>query len=394
MTAKKLLFSIGELSADEHAAQLANALKKLGHHLEMKGMGGRNMRSTGVQTIVDSETSASVMGFHEVLFSAKKIYGAFQKMKRLILDWKPDLLILIDYPDFNLRLAKVAHKAGVKVFYFITPQLWAWRSGRVKTIEKVVDQAAVIFPFERPFFENHGYNRSVYVGHPFVGQLKRLENPELEEASRQQFLCEHNLSPDNPVMAVFPGSRKSEIMRHAPLLIPAIRDLLEAHRDVQIIIPLASSVRSLVAEMFENERERIVLTTSGSVDVLRYADAGLLKSGTSNLQAAFYGLPFSMFFKASRLSEFIARRFLNIDKISIVNIIRDKSIREILQSEATPRNLMAEMESLLYDNQRRSEIKSNLMEVVEALENCDPLPIFEGCSNAIERTAKLALGMC
>jgi len=379
----RIAISAGELSGDEHASHVVKAFSALHPDAEYKGMGGRNLRSAGVQTVVDSESSASVMGFLEVVFSLKQILASMQAMRKLLFSWKPDLLILIDYPDFNLRLAKYAKRLNIPVVYYSPPQLWAWRSGRAKLIKKVTDTLVVIFPFENDFYRSKGLTNSVYVGHPFAGSEKS------SRYDRESFLRGIGLSPDKPVVCILPGSRKSEIERHLQPVLAALEILKEKNPDIQSIIPLAPTLdtENLMINIPENINLKLV--KGNSVNALRSADAGLLKSGTSNLQAAYAGLPFTMFYKTGLLAELIVKSVVRVKEYSIVNVIRPGTVKEVLQKEATPETLASELEDLLVNQKRRKLLTKNLAEVAESLSSYDPLEIFDGCNNTAERVAKL-----
>jgi len=379
----RIAISSGELSGDEHASHVVKAFSALHPDTEFKGMGGRNLRDEGVETVIDSESSASVMGFYEVILSLNKILASMKTMKNLLSSWRPDMLIIVDYPDFNIRLAKFARKLNIPVFYYIPPQLWAWRSGRAKTLKEVIDTLAVIFPFENEFYRKQGLQNSVYVGHPFSDSQKDLDY------DRTVFLKSLGLSPDKPVVAILPGSRKSEITRHIEPVLGALEILQKRNPDLQVVIPVATSlgVEDLAKNIPDHLNLRVI--KGNSVNILRCADAGLLKSGTSNLQAAYAGLPFSMFYKTGILAELIVKSLVGIKEYSIVNVIRSGTVKETLQREATPEVLARELEDLLVNDGRRKTLKLGLAEVTKSLSSHDPLTIFEECSNTAERVAKL-----
>jgi len=389
---KKILISAGELSGDEHAAQVVTHLKTLLPQSILKGMGGQHMRRAGVDTVIDSEVSGSVMGFVQVAKNIKVILKAIKEIKALANDWRPDLIILVDYPDFHFRIAKFAARLKIPVLFYISPTVWAWRSGRVKLVERYISQVAAIYPFEPDFYRSKGCNKATYVGHPFASEFSNLDN---SDTARREFFCDLSLDPSKPTIAILPGSRKLELQR---LLIPALQGfklLKKELSDVQGIVPIASSLdvgmlKNSFPQLFEGD---LCVTSRSSIDVLRFCDAGLLKSGTSNLQAAFCNLPFSMFYQSDLLSELIVRAIVPISSYSMVNIIRPGTIREIIQREVTPEILAAEMKSLLVDDKKRERIVSGLKEVQSLLSSFDDLPIFSETKSASERVARLALEM-
>lgn len=385
----KIAISAGELSGDEHAALLVTALREIAPDLDVRGMGGRNLRDAGCELIVDAERSGSLMGFQAVFASFNKIWATFRQMTRLLVEWQPDVLVVVDYPDFNLRLAARARKAGVKVLYYITPKLWAWRSGRVKCFQRDVDRAAVIFPFERNFFQSKSYDRAVFVGHPFTTSMPLQPSVEERRALKQSL----GFDPDRPLVALFPGSRRSELKSHLKPMTEGFRRFHGNHPDVQGVIAIASTMKEPEIRAGLPEGVPIRLLPDRSLDILRAADAGILKSGTSNLQAAYCDLPFAMFFIASRFGAWVVRTFVKVREYSLVNVIRRGTIREIIQEDATPEQVCAELETLLYNEQRRREILTGFAEVRHTLETNDDIPLFTGAKSAQERAARMIVDL-
>ncbi|MCB0338829.1 MAG: hypothetical protein KDD53_04455, partial [Bdellovibrionales bacterium] len=235
---RKVFISVGEHSGDLHAGSLVDALRALNPEVDIRAMGGSALRSRGVELIVDSEKSASVMGFTEVVGRLGKISAALNLVKLELKKWRPDVLVIIDFADFNLRLAKFARSIGIPVLYFIPPKVWAWRKGRIRTMQKYVDQVAVIFPFEKDYFEKAGLKRVVYVGHPFLEDFRQAQG---EALSRSEFLGSIGLDPDKPLVAVLPGSRRFEVERHLPLVLDALDLIYERHPEIQAVIPMATN---------------------------------------------------------------------------------------------------------------------------------------------------------
>ncbi|RIL11329.1 MAG: lipid-A-disaccharide synthase [Proteobacteria bacterium] len=390
MGVKKVAISVGELSGDEHAAHVIRALSRISPEVTVKGMGGRNLRDAGADTVVDSEVSASVMGFADVLLSAPKILSTYGRMKTLLREWQPGVLILVDYPDFNLRLARYAKSLGIRVLYFITPQLWAWRSGRVELFRRYVDQAAVIFPFERQFFEERGYKGAVYVGHPFSDTIKR-ESPESEISFKKDFSIEHGLDPHRPIVALFPGSRRHELKRHLAPILEGAKLLQAKHNQVQFVLAASPSLSSSGFLESASLPSNLRIVTSNSLGVLRVSDAAVLKSGTSNLQAAFLGVPFVMFYKASPLSEWIVRSFVKVREFSIVNVIESGTVNELLQQEAEPQAVSANLERLLFDQAAREKMVRDFGSIRELLAKYDEASGLTGCQGYAERVARMVL---
>jgi lipid-A-disaccharide synthase len=328
------------------------------------------------------------MGFQEVLHSIGNTLASLRTLRELLYDWRPDLLILVDYPDFNFRLAAHARKAGTRVFYYIPPQLWAWRAGRVDTMGRLVDAAALIFPFEKTFYEQRGYKRAYYVGHPFID---KFSGKSLSAEDRSAFLAKYGLDPSKPTVALFPGSRQAEIQRHLPVLLNGFRLLRRRYSNVQGILGIAPTIKE---STFSSPLPAGAVPVAGeALSVLQSADAGALKSGTSNLQAAVCGLPFTMFYRAPKLSEWVARILATVDSFSIVNNIKNGTVREYLQRDASAENIAGELANLLFKQSARNEVIKNLADVRSLLSSFDQDEIFTGCKTASERAAKLALSL-
>ena len=382
----KILISAGETSGDEHGAAFVAALRKIAGPVEIRGMGGKALRQAGVTLDVDAEKAGSVMGFAEVLGSLKQIHKSLQTMKGCLESWKPDALVLIDYPDFNLRLAKFAKAHQIPVFYFITPKVWAWRSGRVKTIAETIAHAAVIFPFEPEFFLKHGFARSTFVGHPFA------QNPDYHRATadeRADFLKLHGLDPSFPTLALFPGSRRGELNFHLPIYAEALALLRRKHPEVQALIAVARAFsKQEIIQRWKIE-DRVAIVPDSALQVLRCADAGLIKSGTSNIQAALTELPFVMCYKASPISEWIGKRFIPISEYSIVNILKPGLVRELVLKQFTPEIVAEELASLLFDQQRRAQLITGFREIKSRLSTSASHPGFRDGMSPYERAAVL-----
>lgn len=385
----KIAISAGELSGDEHGAELVRAIRQACPDARVAGMGGRHLREAGVELVVDAEKEASVMGVKEVVPAIGRIFRAFATLRDYIKESGTDVLVLVDYPDFNLRLARAAKKSGTRVFYYITPQLWAWRKGRVRQFRKYVDRAACIFPFERPFFEKLGYPKSVYVGHPFASRYFGLHAPSAEQ--KDELKRSFGLDPSRPVLCIFPGSRNHEISLHIDVVSDVWNALRAKHPGVQGIISIASTVdRKVMEERFGKDPDLHILSED-PLKIMQASDAGLIKSGTSNLQAVYCELPFAMFFRTSPFSAMVAKLFLKIDEFSIANVIKSGTVREFVQEKAQAGDILAELEALLFDVAVRAERKAALANVRQMLNNTDSLALFEGCTTAAQRAARLVL---
>lgn len=384
----RVAISAGELSGDEHAAYLVQALRLLSPRVEVRGMGAGNLRASGVDIIVDAEKSGSVMGFAPVVRAFGSVFSALSAMKKLLLEWKPDILVLVDYPDFNLRLARYAKTLGIRVFYFIPPKLWAWRTGRIKLFHRYVDVVGLIFPFEKEFFRSRGYHRAYFVGHPYADTLA---NESWDPGEKARFLAAHSLDPARPVLAILPGSRWFEIERHLPAALEVARRIQRSHPELQCALAVAPAINTERLRSRLPPELKVTIVEGGALTLMRAATAGLLKSGTSNLQAAFIGLPAMMFYTAPRVSEFIVRNFVKLKEYSLPNIIRPHTVKEETGAKLDIDLISTEVESLLFDNKRRSAVLASYKEIVLALGTPDPLPLFSGAKDAYDRAARLII---
>ncbi|MGA7827885.1 MAG: lipid-A-disaccharide synthase [Geobacteraceae bacterium] len=350
----------GEASGDLHGSLLVREALSLDPSLEFFGIGGSLMRAEGVDTLVDARDMA-VVGLVEVIAHFPTIYRAFRKMEKMLRHNPPDLLILIDYPDFNLRLAKVAKSVGVKVLYYISPQVWAWRVGRVKKIARIVDRMAVVFPFEVPFYEKEGLPVS-FVGHPLVDSVQSTMS---REAAQDCF----GIDPKRRTVGLFPGSRKQEICRHLPLLLESARLLRGRFPDMQFILPLASSlVPADVAPYLDSSDVSVTLIEGKGYDVIQVCDAIITVSGTVTLEIALLGVPMVIIYRVSPLTYQVGKRLIRVDHVGICNIVADERVvRELIQHEAEPEVIAEEIARILSDSAYAETIRSGLSKVRKRL---------------------------
>jgi len=343
----------GEASGDLHGSLLVRESLSREPSLQFFGIGGSLMRAEGVETLVDAREMA-VVGLVEVIAHFPTIFRAFRKMEKILKQNPPDLLILIDYPDFNLRLAKVAKSAGVKVLYYISPQVWAWRVGRVKKIARLVDHMAVVFPFEVSFYEKEGVPVS-FVGHPLVDSVHPTMS--LVEA-RDTF----GIDPNRRTIGLFPGSRKQEIRNHLPVLLESALLLQERFPDAQFILPLASSLeQSDVAPYLDSSGLSVTLIAGKGYDVIQVCDAIISVSGTVTLEIALLGVPLVLIYQVSPLTYLLAKWLIRVDHVGLCNIVADKRVvRELLQQQATPTCIAEEIARILSDSTYAEEIRAGL----------------------------------
>jgi lipid-A-disaccharide synthase len=366
----------GEASGDLYGATLAAEIRALSPDTRLFGMGGDRMREAGIDTLVDANVMA-VMGIVEVLGQLPVILKGFSILKRALLSDPPRLLILIDYPDFNLRLARVAKRAGIKVLYFISPQVWAWRSGRVKGIGRVVDMMAVLFPFEVPFYQKAGIPVS-FVGHPLLD----LVRPGM---GRDQAALSLGLEPGRRTVGLFPGSRKSEIAKLLPDILEAARLLQARLPELQFVLPLASSLRPEdIAPQVARSGLQVTVVSGRNHDVMVACDAAISVSGTVTMELALVGIPMVIVYRVSGLTYQIGKRVIKLPHIGICNIVAEKGIvKELIQHEVTPEAMAREIGNLLEDQRYADRMREEFSNVRTKL----------GSGGALGRLARVALGM-
>lgn len=356
MASKRIMIIAGEASGDLHGSALIREALTTDPSLQFFGIGGTLMREQGVETLVDAREMA-VVGLVEVIAHFPTIFRAYRKMEKILKQNPPDLLILIDYPDFNLRLAKIAKSVGVKVLYYISPQVWAWRVGRVKKIARIVDRMAVVFPFEVPFYEKEGLPVS-FVGHPLVDSVRPTMSRDMAQTA-------FGIDPNRKTVGLFPGSRKQEIRTHLPLLLESARLLKERFPELQFILPLASSLeRGDVASFLDNSEIAVTLVEGKGYDVMQICDAIISVSGTVTLEIALMGVPMVIIYRVSPLTYQAAKRLIRVDHVGICNIVADRRVvRELIQHEAQPEIILEEITRILTDTSYADSIRVGLSEV-------------------------------
>ena len=332
----------GEASGDMYGATLANELRALSPTLRLFGMGGDCMRRAGVETLVDANVMA-VMGIVEVVGHLPTIVKGFNILKQRLRTDPPDLLILIDYPDFNLRLARLAKRGGVKVLYFVSPQIWAWRSGRVKGIGRAVDMMAVLFPFEVPFYQKAGIPVT-FVGHPLLDMVRPA-------MARDQAVASLGLDPARRTVGLFPGSRKSVIKKLLPVILQSAEILQSRMPELQFVLPLASSLRAEdLAPYLQDSKVQVTVISGRNHDLMSACDAAISVSGTVIMELALVGVPMVLIYKVSPLTYQIGKRVINVPHIGICNIVAEKRlVKELIQHEAEPVAIADEIDTILND---------------------------------------------
>ncbi len=331
----------GEASGDLHASNLLKEIRKRDPKANIRAWGGDLMAAQGA-SIVKHYRDLAFMGFAEVLMNLRTILRNLEFCKKDLLEFNPDVLILVDYPGFNLRIAQFAHKNGIRVHYYISPQLWAWKKGRVHTIKKVVDKMMVILPFEKDFYDGYGYHVD-FVGHPLLDAIAGKKK-------NQDFKLENQLG-DKPIIALLPGSRKQEIS----LMLKTMLQLTESFNAYQFVVAGAPSVEASFYHALISKRD-IALVQNKTYDLLQYAEAAMVTSGTATLETALFGVPQVVCYKGNPLSFEIAKRVVKVPYISLVNLVMGREVvTELIQYRFTAENLKTELNRIL-DQENRSRM--------------------------------------
>ncbi len=355
MSSKRILVVAGEASGDAHAAKLVRDLRRKDHELQFYGMGGAKMRDVGVDVVLDIKDMA-IIGVFDVISSLPKIFAVMSQLKHMMQKNPPDLLILVDYPGFNLRLAKIAKNLGIKVFYYISPKLWASRPGRIKTIQRYVDKMAVIFPFEVEYFKKLNYDVT-FVGNPLTETVKSTMS---QFEARKRF----GLKPEHKTVGLFPGSRASEIKRLLPVILQAAQRLEKQFNEIQFIMPLASSLEMADLEPYLNKYPvDIHVVANETYNVMRACDAAIAVSGTVTLESALMELPIVIIYKVFP-PYFPIHWVTNIPDIGLCNIVAGKRIvQELLQQHANGKEISTETSKILTDEQYRNNMIAEMHKI-------------------------------
>jgi lipid-A-disaccharide synthase len=330
----------GEASGDLHGSNLIKEMKLLDEGANIRCWGGDLMQSAGA-SLVKHYKDLAFMGFVEVIKNLGTILKNLKFCKEDILRFNPDLLILIDYPGFNLRIAEWAKQQGIRIVFYISPQVWAWKEGRVKSIKASVDKMIVILPFEKAFYDRWDY-KVEYVGHPLVEVIERfLTQPD------------HKKFSDQPVIALLPGSRKQEILKKLPIMLEVSREFPA----YQFIVAQAPGMEDAFYQELLQPYKNVSAVRNETYHLLNQSVAALVTSGTATLETALFGVPEVVCYKGNQVSYMIARKLIKVKYISLVNLIMDREVvKELIQDELTVSNLKRELELLLFDPQKKKQL--------------------------------------
>ena len=367
-TTPNIFLSAGEASGEAYGALLLSELKERCARLDVTprflGMGGERMEALGFERVVRSEDVA-VMGITEVIRHLPEIYGEYRKLRAAIRARRPDVAVLIDFPDIHFKLAEEFKRLGIPVIFFVSPQLWAWKKGRIKKVQRFVDRMLVIFPFEEPFYRERGVN-ATYVGHP-------LADLPLPPISREQFAEEDGLDPRNRWIGLLPGSRAKEIRLNLPEMVRAARILFERDPATEFVLPLAPTltmeqmhvVTGMLNDLAQGLPIRMVRDARAA---LYHARGSIVASGTATVEAALIGNPFVVVYRVSPVTYWVAKRVVTVPHVAMVNLVADQNpsnrlVPELIQDDFTAGRIVQELEPLLADGAARAEMMAGLAAV-------------------------------
>ena len=371
---KFVVIVAGEASADLHGSNLVKAMMRLNPGIIFWGIGGQKLEQAGVK-ILFSSSDMAVVGMTEVLCKLYTIVKASRKLKSILKNDRPDLLILIDYPGFNINIARTAKRFQIPVLYYISPQVWAWRRGRVRKLSRRIDRMAVILPFEKEFYRQSGMEVE-YVGHPLLDTCP-------EELDKEKAMIKLGVELYYPVVGLLPGSRKHEISELLPAMVKSVEILRGSYPNIRCLLPLARTVEPEFVQSFIDNSDVSIKVIKGDIhQALSVCDVALVASGTATMETAIMGVPMVIAYKVSPISFWIGKMIVKVPYIGLVNLVaKEKVVPELIQDEVTPDRLAHEALTILENKNVRASMIMKLKGIKENL----------GRGGASERTAKIAL---
>lgn len=354
---------VGESSGDSHAAKVVSALRKLNKTTEFFGSTGDKLREVDVETILSAD-NFSIVGLPEVVKALPMFWRAFQTLKNAAIEKKPDVILLVDFPEFNLKFAKSLKKLGFKVVYYISPQLWAWRKYRLRGIKRDVDLLLTILPFEKKFYEKHGIDNVEFVGNPLAGEVK-------SKLSREEFCAKHKLDSKQPIISLLPGSRRKEIERILPKLLQTSVQMEKKNSNLQFIVAMAAT-RKLsefenIAKTLTILPKNLTIVENETWEALNASDVAAVTSGTATLETAIIGTPLAIVYQTSTFNWVAMRPLISTEHFGLVNLIAQKRLaKEFIHSNFTVELLSEELFRLLEKNENK-KMRDELLEVKNSL---------------------------
>lgn len=365
----RLMVVAGEDSGDVHAAALVRALRDSAPDasFEFFGSTGRQLRAAGVEPVV-REDDLAITGLPEIARALPRFWNAYRILKRAAAERMPDAVVLVDWPDFNLPLARALHRRGLKIIFYISPQLWAWRAYRVRGIRRDVDLMLTILPFEAAWYEARGFPAVEFVGHPLAGEVR-------PRYGRAEFCARHGLDSSRPLVTLLPGSRRKELERILPVMLDGAARIARTHAEVQFVVAVASrrspaEVERLIAASAGNgsrSLDNLLVTQHETREALAAADAAAVASGTATLEAALVGTPLVVVYKESAFNWHTLGRLINVEHFGLVNLIAGERVApELMQNDFTGESLARELSALL-DKERNAAVRARLKETAARL---------------------------
>ena len=355
----KLMIITGEVSGDLIGGSLIRELKSLNPDLKVNGIGGDRMKSAGMDLIYHTDQMA-FLGFVEVVKHLPFIHQVQKKLIDKIKSEKINCIVLIDYPGFNLSIAKKLKPLGVKIIYYVSPQIWAWAKGRVKKVKRFVDKMLVVFPFEVDFYKKENVNVD-YVGHPLVERINQYNF-----LSRDEFFSKFNLDSEKEILLIMPGSRKQEVKEIFPEVIKAASRLANEF-NLQVVVARSKNIDEKYFRQSSGS-DKFITIENHNYELMKYSSFGIIKSGTSTLEAGYFALPMIVVYKTSPLTYLIGKQLIKLDRIGMVSILLDEMVvPELIQNEANSDNIFNAASKVLSDNQAYEKMKLKLEEVKEKL---------------------------
>ncbi len=366
---KKLFVLAGEVSGDMHAAGVIADLLKARPEIKVFGIGGQKLRALGAELLYDTE-QMSIMGFVDVLKHSLFLRRVFRDLKKAVRREKPQAAFLVDYPGMNLVMARFFHELGIPVIFYISPQVWAWKEGRVKAIRRYIDRLLVIFDFEVDFFRNHGITAE-FVGHPVIQQLSELSLP-----SKELFLSRNAVKPGTRLVGLLPGSRKQEISHILPELLDAARRLNQKYQTV-FLLGRAPNLNEGFSRLLSDYSDLTVVNCS-AYEVMQYSDLALVTSGTATLETLCFGCPMVVVYKTGALNYMIGRRLVKLKNISLANIVAkglgssERAVPELIQHEANGLEIFRQAEIILDNPDLAASMRRELLAARDRLAGASP----------------------
>jgi lipid-A-disaccharide synthase len=381
---KKILIVAGEASGDLHGSSLIRELKNINSYLQFFGIGGDRMRKEGMELVYHID-KLSIMGFFEVLKNIGLIREVMKTMVKLAEERKPDLVVLIDYPGFNLRFAKRVKKMGIPIAYYISPQVWAWGGNRVKKMKGLIDKMIVIFPFEKELYKKFDIDCE-FVGHPLLEVVRPV-------LSKEDFQSKFDLRKNEVLLGLLPGSRWQEVEKILPIMVQTAELLGARIKNPRVMLGLASTIKKEKVQIILDQfKSKVEIIENLTYDLMKHSDLLLVASGTATLESAILGTPFVVLYKTSFWTYLLAKSLVSIPNIALANVVAGKKIvPEYIQNKAVPKDIAEEMYDILTNKPRYKSIQNELGLVKEKIGSFHSLQVGE--AGASKRAAQIINGI-